>query len=251
MHGFSKICFFFSPNKFVLIFLTWRWWWVHQKSAIKKKGDHASLRNSGDLSSSRANSSRIEKSRHIVYVRALLTRKIMHNKHAQCKTEESPQVWIFFFSESVLPHLIYWCTHLGELDQSHLPEFIIHTAIANLLTQLITVTHFPHIGVCSSYRMKMRSGFTWRKRIVTKFTGFIFWLHKGLKQSSQSGVWFALNGWQGPERTGRKSKPLLFDQIAKRHCKFIIRSIPTPRKYQWVYIGNLAGQHFTLATPGH
>ena len=32
----------------------------------------------------------IEKSRHFVYVRALITRKILRSKDAQCKTEESP-----------------------------------------------------------------------------------------------------------------------------------------------------------------
>ena len=34
--------------------------------------------------------SRIEKSRHFVYERTLITRKIMRSKDAQCKTEESP-----------------------------------------------------------------------------------------------------------------------------------------------------------------
>ena len=34
--------------------------------------------------------SRIEKSRHFVYVRALIARKILRRKDAQCKTEESP-----------------------------------------------------------------------------------------------------------------------------------------------------------------
>ena len=32
----------------------------------------------------------IEKSRHFVYVCALITRKILRSKDAQCKTEESP-----------------------------------------------------------------------------------------------------------------------------------------------------------------
>ena len=34
--------------------------------------------------------SRIEKSRHFANVRALITRKILPSKDAQCKTEESP-----------------------------------------------------------------------------------------------------------------------------------------------------------------
>ena len=34
--------------------------------------------------------SRIEKSRHFVSVRALITRKILRSKDAQCKTEVSP-----------------------------------------------------------------------------------------------------------------------------------------------------------------
>ena len=34
--------------------------------------------------------SRIEKSRHFVYVRALITRQILRSRDAQCKTEESP-----------------------------------------------------------------------------------------------------------------------------------------------------------------
>ncbi len=35
--------------------------------------------------------SRIEKSRHFVYVRALITRKILRSKDAQCNTRESPK----------------------------------------------------------------------------------------------------------------------------------------------------------------
>ncbi len=34
--------------------------------------------------------SRIEKSRHFVYVRALIMRKILRSKDAQCNTRESP-----------------------------------------------------------------------------------------------------------------------------------------------------------------
>ena len=34
--------------------------------------------------------SRIEKSRHFVYARALITRKVLHSKDAQCNTKESP-----------------------------------------------------------------------------------------------------------------------------------------------------------------
>ncbi len=34
--------------------------------------------------------SRKEKSRHFVYVRALITRKILRSKDAQCNTRESP-----------------------------------------------------------------------------------------------------------------------------------------------------------------
>ena len=34
--------------------------------------------------------SRIEKSRHFIHVRALITRKILRRRDAQCNTEESP-----------------------------------------------------------------------------------------------------------------------------------------------------------------
>ncbi len=51
--------------------------------------DHRTrLRENDDFSLSRAKPHR--KNRHFVYVRALITRKILRSKDAQCNTRESP-----------------------------------------------------------------------------------------------------------------------------------------------------------------
>ena len=61
---------------------------MHQNYAIKNIGHHVCLRESGDLSLSRAKP--YKKSRHFVYVRVLTTGKILRSSNAQYKTEESP-----------------------------------------------------------------------------------------------------------------------------------------------------------------